>query len=157
MNLSALIDQVLLHHADFSREEIEELCYEYLAQFNEKTKEATKEKSLKKYLSKTFEFERPEEEREIEIQGQHSLFSLPKHLFNYTNKKSADYLITIKGLHKQLGSTVLFDDAELKIKPEDKIALVGKNGAGKSTFLKILLSPELADHGEIEILKETKI
>jgi len=60
-------------------------------------------------------------------------------------------------LSKQLGSTILFEDAELKIKPEDKNALVGKNGAGKSTFLKILLNPELADHGEIELLKDTKI
>lgn len=157
MNLSVLIEQVHNRFPEFSTEEIAELCYDYLAQFNEKTKETTKEKSLKKYLSKTFEFEWSESSDEQDFQSQTSLFSLPKHLFNYSNKKSADYLITIKGLSKQLGSTILFDDAELRIKPEDKIALVGKNGAGKSTFLKILLNPELADRGEIEILKDTKI
>lgn len=157
MKLSEIITTVQSYHSDFSYEEIAELCYDYLAQFNEKTKEATKEKSLKKYLAKTFEIQRDEEECDPETQTSFSLSAIPKHLFNYTNKKSADYLITIKGLHKQLGSTVLFEDAELRIKPEDKIALVGKNGAWKSTFLKILLNPELTDHGEIEMLKDTKI
>lgn len=156
MNLNAIIDQVQELHPDFSHEEIEELCLDYLAQFNDKTKESTKEKSLKKYLSKEFGIER-EKQNEEKNQDFPSFSSIPRHLFNYTNKKSADYLITIKGLSKQLGSTILFNDAELRIKPDDKIALVGKNGAGKSTFLRILLNPEFADHGEIEILKDTKI
>ena len=157
MQLSEIIESVQSLHPDFSYEEIAELCYDYLAQFNDKTKEATKEKSLKKYLSKEFWIQRETESLGEDFEKQVSFSSIPRHLFNYTNKKNADYLITIKGLSKQLGSTILFEDAELKIKPEDKIALVGKNGAGKSTFLKILLNPELADHGEIELLKETKI
>ena len=157
MQLSEIIESVQSLHPDFSYEEIAELCYDYLAQFNDKTKESTKEKSLKKYLSKEFWIQRETESLGEDFEKQVSFSSIPRHLFNYTNKKNADYLITIKGLSKQLGSTILFEDAELKIKPEDKIALVGKNGAGKSTFLKILLDPELADHGEIELLKDTKI
>lgn len=156
MDLSAIINKVQELHSDFSFDEIAEVCYEYLAQFSEKTKEETKEKSLKKYLTKEFWVER-ESLAEKNSEKLNSFSSIPRHLFNYTNKKSADYLITIKGLRKQLGSTILFEDAELRIKPEDKIALVGKNGAGKSTFLKILLNPELADRGEIDILKDTKI
>ena len=156
MNLNEIIDQVYQLFPEFSREEISELCFDYLAQFNDKTKESTKEKSLKKYLTKEFGIER-EEENEEKSQTFTSFSSIPRYLFSYTNKKNADYLITIKGLSKQLWSTILFDQAELRIKPDDKIALVGKNGAGKSTFLKILLNPELADHGEIEMLKDTKI
>ena len=156
MNLNEIIDQVYQLFPEFSREEISELCFDYLAQFNEKTKESTKEKSLKKYLTKEFWIQR-EEENEEKSQTFTSFSSIPRYLFSYTNKKNADYLITIKGLSKQLWSTILFDQAELRIKPDDKIALVGKNGAGKSTFLKILLNPELADHGEIEMLKDTKI
>ena len=49
MQLSEIIQAVQALHPDFSYDEIAELCFEYLAQFNEKTKEATKEKSLKKY------------------------------------------------------------------------------------------------------------
>lgn len=156
MNLNEIIDQVYQLFPEFSREEIAELCFDYLAQFNDKTKESTKEKSLKKYLTKEFWIQR-EEENEEKNQTFTSFSSIPRYLFSYTNKKNADYLITIKGLSKQLWSTILFDQAELRIKPDDKIALVGKNGAGKSTFLKILLNPELADHGEIEMLKDTKI
>ena len=156
MNLNEIIDQVYQLFPEFSREEISELCFDYLAQFNDKTKESTKEKSLKKYLTKEFGIER-EEENEEKSQTFTSFSSIPRYLFSYTNKKNADYQITIKGLSKQLWSTILFDQAELRIKPDDKIALVGKNGAGKSTFLKILLNPELADHGEIEMLKDTKI
>lgn len=156
MNPNEIIDQVYTLFPEFSREEIAELCFDYLAQFNEKTKESTKEKSLKKYLTKEFGIERKEENEE-KRQTFSSFSSIPRYLFSYTNKKNADYLITIKGLSKQLWSTILFDAADLRIKPDDKIALVGKNGAGKSTFLKILLNPELADHGEIEMLKDTKI
>ena len=156
MNLNEIIDQVYQLFPEFSREEIAELCFDYLAQFNDKTKESTKEKSLKKYLTKEFWIQR-EEENEEKSQTFTSFSSIPRYLFSYTNKKNADYLITIKGLSKQLWSTILFDGADIRIKPDDKIALVGKNGAGKSTFLKILLNPELADHGEIEMLKDTKI
>lgn len=63
LDLRALILVVQQHHPDFSYQEIEELCLEYLAQFNSKTKEATKEKSLKKYLAKTFALEREEDEK----------------------------------------------------------------------------------------------
>ena len=156
MNLNQIIDQVYLLFPEFSREEISELCFDYLAQFNDKTKESTKEKSLKKYLTKEFWIER-EEQNEEKSQTFSSFSSIPRYLFSYSTKKTADYLITIKALSKQLGATVLFDHVDLKIKPDDKIALVGVNGAGKSTFLKILLNPELADHGEIEMLKDTKI
>ena len=102
MDLSAIINKVQELHSDFSFDEIAEVCYEYLAQFSEKTKEETKEKSLKKYLTKEFWVER-ESLAEKNSEKLSSFSSIPRHLFNYTNKKSADYLITIKGLCKQLG------------------------------------------------------
>lgn len=156
MQLSQIIVRVHLQHPEFSEEELAELCYEYLAQFNEKTKEVTKEKSLKKYLSKEFGVIRDEAEDDGS-HAQRSLAALPKHLFHYRNKKAVDYLLRIKGLYKQLGSTVLFEDAELNIKPEDKIALVGRNGVGKTTFLKMLLDPQQVDRGELLFAKGMKI
>ena len=157
MDLKKIINKIQSLHPEFSYEEIEELCLEYLVQFSDKTKEATKEKSLKRYLSKEFWVEREETEQEESSDKKNSLASIPRYLFNYTNKKTADYIVTIKGLYKQLWSTILFEDTDLRIKPQDKIALIGKNGAGKSTFLKILLNPALADKWEIEILKDLKI
>ena len=101
MNFNEIIDQVYQLFPEFSREEISELCFDYLAQFNDKTKESTKEKSLKKYLTKEFGIER-EEENEEKSQTFTSFSSIPRYLFSYTNKKNTDYLITIKGLSKQL-------------------------------------------------------
>jgi hypothetical protein len=54
MDLKKIINKIQLLHPEFSYEEIEELCLEYLVQFSDKTKESTKEKSLKRYLSKEF-------------------------------------------------------------------------------------------------------
>ena len=156
MELSEIIKKVQSRHPDFSYDEIAEVCFDYLVQFSDKTKETTKEKSLKRYLSKEFWVSREEQEDE-KFQSKTSFSSIPRYLFNYTNKKNADYIITIKWLSKQLGTTILFDNTDLRIKPQDKIALVWKNWAGKSTFLKILLDPTLADKGEIEILKDLKI
>ena len=157
MDLKKIINKIQNLHPEFSYEEIEEICLEYLVQFSDKTKESTKEKSLKRYLSKEFWVKWEESEEEKEFDKKNSLTSIPRYLFNYTNKKSADYIITIKWLSKQLWTTILFEDTDLRIKPQDKIALIWKNWAWKSTFLKILLNPSLADKWEIEILKDLKI
>jgi hypothetical protein len=54
MELSEIIKKVQSRHPDFSYDEIAEVCFDYLVQFSDKTKETTKEKSLKRYLSKEF-------------------------------------------------------------------------------------------------------
>jgi len=48
-------------------------------------------------------------------------------------------MIQINGLHKSYGSQILFQDVSLTIGDQEKIGLVGRNGSGKSTFLKMLL------------------
>ena len=47
-------------------------------------------------------------------------------------------MISIEGLKVEFGVTPLFEDVSFVINKKDRIALVGKNGAGKSTMLKIL-------------------
>ena len=47
-------------------------------------------------------------------------------------------MISIQSLHVEFGSQVLLDDINYVINKRDRIALVGKNGAGKSTMLKII-------------------
>ena len=61
------------------------------------------------------------------------------------------------GFSKQLEKTILFENADLKIKFGEKIALIGKNGAGKSTLLKMLIGKESLEQGILEIPKEVKI
>lgn len=58
-------------------------------------------------------------------------------------------MIATEGISLAYGQRVLFSDVSIKFTPGNCYGVIGANGAGKSTFLKIL-SPEIpADHGEI--------
>ena len=54
------------------------------------------------------------------------------------NDKFIDTMISVEGLKVEFNATPLFEDVSYVINKKDRIALVGKNGAGKSTMLKIL-------------------
>lgn len=56
-------------------------------------------------------------------------------------------MISIQGLRVEFGSQVLFSDINYVINKRDRIALVGKNGAGKSTMLKIIASLQVPTAG----------
>ncbi len=58
-------------------------------------------------------------------------------------------MITANNLFVKYGDRVLMDSINVVIKERDKIGLVGRNGAGKSTFLKILAGEQSADSGQI--------
>ena len=60
-----------------------------------------------------------------------------------------DEVFTIKNLSKSFGDRTLFSDVELEVKGGERIALLGDNGTGKSTFLKILLGEETGSTGRI--------
>ncbi len=59
-------------------------------------------------------------------------------------------LFEIEHIHKKLGDKVLIKDFSTRILQKDRIAVVGKNGSGKSTFLKILLGKESVDSGVVK-------
>ncbi len=59
-------------------------------------------------------------------------------------------LFEIEHIHKKLGDKVLIKDFSTRILQKDRIAVVGKNGSGKSTFLKILLGKESIDSGVVK-------
>ena len=58
-------------------------------------------------------------------------------------------LLRAQSVSKSFGPVKVLKDVSLQINEGDRIALVGDNGAGKSTFLKILLGEEKEDTGEI--------
>ena len=66
-------------------------------------------------------------------------------------------MISIEGLTVEFGGTPLFDDITYVINKKDRIALVGKNGAGKSTMLKILASIQKPTAGSVNAPKELTI
>lgn len=53
-----------------------------------------------------------------------------------------DEVVSIKGLGKAYGDRILFSGVDLLIQGGERIALLGDNGTGKSTFLKVLLGEE---------------
>ena len=58
-------------------------------------------------------------------------------------------IINIEHLEKVYGEKVLFQDASLGIEDRDRIGIVGVNGTGKSTLLKLIAGLEEADAGNI--------
>jgi len=63
----------------------------------------------------------------------------------------AEYLIQATGLHKHFGSTRAVDDVSLQIKAGEIYGLVGSDGAGKTTTMRLLVGALLADSGQINI------
>lgn len=59
-------------------------------------------------------------------------------------------ILNIENISKTYSDKVLFDKVSMIINEEDKIGLIGVNGTGKSTFLKIIAGVESPDEGEIK-------
>ena len=58
-------------------------------------------------------------------------------------------MISVNNLHIEFTAKTLFDNVSYVINPRDKIALVGKNGAGKSTMLKIIAGLQQPTSGTV--------
>ena len=66
-------------------------------------------------------------------------------------------MISVEGLKVEFNATPLFEDVSYVINKKDHIALVGKNGAGKSTMLKILAGLQHPTAGTVSIPRECTI
>ena len=66
-------------------------------------------------------------------------------------------MISIEGLRVEFGVKPLFQDVSFVINDKDRIALVGKNGAGKSTMLKILCGMQKPTSGNVAVPTDTTI
>ena len=66
-------------------------------------------------------------------------------------------MISVEGLKVEFNATPLFEDVSYVINKKDRIALVGKNGAGKSTMLKILAGIQQPASGVVAVPRECTI
>lgn len=92
--------------------------------------------SIEKRIEKLRTAERPEREKQMKARFRERDFF-------------GDEVFYLEGVSKFFGERKLFENVELLIEGGDRIALLGDNGAGKSTFLKLLTNEEQPDSGHI--------
>ncbi|MFT3902000.1 MAG: ABC-F family ATP-binding cassette domain-containing protein [Niabella sp.] len=67
------------------------------------------------------------------------------------------HYVSVEGLGKSYGIQPLFSNISFHISEGDKVAIVARNGTGKSTLLKILAGKETADEGKVWINKDVDV
>jgi len=70
---------------------------------------------------------------------------------------AAKVIVSFDSVHKQFGSKVLLDNLNLSICRNDSIALIGENGCGKSTLIKLITGEEACDSGIVTVSSNVKI
>jgi ATP-binding cassette, subfamily F, member 3 len=71
--------------------------------------------------------------------------------------RSGKDVVVMKEVNKSFGEQLLFKDANLHIQFRERVAMVGENGTGKSTLIKMLLQQEQADSGELKLGSNVKV
>lgn len=72
-------------------------------------------------------------------------------------KNKHTIMISVEGLRVEFAAKPLFSNVSFVINDRDRIALVGKNGAGKSTMLKILCGMQKPTDGRVAVPQDTTI
>lgn len=67
------------------------------------------------------------------------------------------YDLTVENLSKTYGESPLFEQLSFTINRKEKVALIAKNGTGKTTLLKLITQSEPPDTGQIQWAKDIKI
>ncbi|HAK43547.1 MAG TPA: ABC transporter ATP-binding protein [Clostridium sp.] len=76
--------------------------------------------------------------------------------FNETERSGNDVII-VKNLYKNYGDKELFRDGNMQVNFGERVALIGANGSGKTTFLKMVLGEEQLDGGSTKIGESVKV
>jgi ATP-binding cassette subfamily F protein uup len=71
--------------------------------------------------------------------------------------KLANRVITLTNAGMELGGRTLFDYVNIDLAPGQRLGIVGRNGLGKSTLLKIIIGELTPTHGQVEIGARTQI
>ncbi|MBR4758877.1 MAG: ABC-F family ATP-binding cassette domain-containing protein, partial [Lachnospiraceae bacterium] len=110
----------------------------------EKLKSFNREKSIKRAESREKKLDRIERIEKPEDINDRMKLSLEPDI------ESGKDVLSATGLSKSFGDLHLFDNTDLFIRRGEHIAIIGDNGTGKTTLLKILTGLEDADGGEID-------
>ena len=100
--------------------------------------------SMEKRIEKMRVTDRPRKERKLTVRFGEREFR-------------GDEVLTIKNLQKSFDGRTLFSDVNLEVAGGERIALLGDNGTGKSTLIKILMGEETPDAGKLRLGPTVKI
>ena len=100
--------------------------------------------SMEKRIERMRTTDKPKKERKLDIRFGERDFR-------------GDEVMVIKGLAKRFDDRTLFSDVNLLVEGGERIALLGDNGTGKSTLLKILLGEEEPDSGKLRMGPTVKV
>lgn len=110
----------------------------FIERFKAKSTKAAQARSRMKQLEKMDIIELPREDATIKVR-------LP------TAPRGGKEVIRITGLSKSYDGKQVFEPVTLNIYRGDRVALLGRNGAGKSTFLKMIMGTEIPTTGNVEM------
>lgn len=100
--------------------------------------------SMEKRIERLRKTDKPRKERRLDIKFGEREFH-------------GDEVMVIKDLKKSFGERVLFDHVDLEVVGGERIALLGDNGTGKSTLIKLIMGEEEPDSGRIRLGPTVKI
>ena len=100
--------------------------------------------SMEKRIERMRVTDRPKKERKMEVRFGEREFR-------------GDEVLSIRHLAKSFGARTLFADVNLEVEGGERIALLGDNGTGKSTLLKLILGEEEPDGGKVRLGPTVKI
>jgi len=58
-------------------------------------------------------------------------------------------LLRLQQVHLAFGDVAILDDVDLQVNVGDRVCLIGRNGAGKSSLIKLLVGEQLPDSGNV--------
>lgn len=79
-----------------------------------------------------------------------SLFRIPHKIIERNNQMS-EYILETKNLVKNFGNFTAIDNVNLKVKKQSIYGLIGDNGAGKSTIMRMISGLSNKSNGDIEL------
>ncbi len=100
--------------------------------------------SMEKRIARLRKTDKPRKDRKLEIKFSEREFR-------------GDEVMVIKDLKKSFGDRTLFQHVDLEVVGGERIALLGDNGTGKSTLIKMIMGEERPDEGKIRLGPTVKI
>lgn len=139
-----LIEEQKLHLKKHAEQKIAEM-QKFVDRFKASASKARQAQSRMKMIEK------------IEIPDIQHTSRISPHFQFKMNRAAGKQILQVKSLGKQFRDKKLFQNVSFKINRGEKVAIIGENGIGKSTLIKILLGKVTADEGQYEWGHETHL